>query len=173
MRFKLALTGAGLFGVAAFGIRIAEYLYTLDGEGYYTTAPLAAVLSLTLTAVLAGAVLFLLGCSIGLYRKQADGTAICGNSPFLRATLSLLGAAVAVNGILLLIGRNAPLDLITALATLAGAIGFLGMANLPKYTDLFALLPPVWLCLQTVHYFFEGNRNKFNGFCFLFPILHL
>lgn len=158
MRFKLARIGAGVFALGALGIRIAEYLYTLDGEGYYTTAPLATTLNWALTAVLAAAVAFLLLCGVGLFHRQAEGSAVCGSTAFARIVLALMGAAVAVKGVLLLMGASSTINTVTAVAALAAAIGFLGMANSPKHTDVLAILPAIWLCLQTVHYFWDTYK---------------
>ena len=157
MRLKLAKWGAVVLGLGAVALRIAEYLYTVDEEGYYKNIPLADPLNRALTGVLLAAVVFLIGCGIGLFKKPAAG-AMGYDTPAVRISLSFCGLAAFIHGILTLASAAGTLDQLCGIGALLGGIGLVAIALQGTLALYFGIFPTLWLCLQTVRYFWQTYK---------------
>ena len=166
MKYKITTWGAVLLGLVAGGIRVAQYLFTLDGEGAFDlNTPLAGRQSQLLTLLLCVGVLFVLVMSFFDRNEEAHLSTLYGNGLTHRLLFGLVGLILLVVGGITLAQAVPHMDragIISGGSALLGAIGWLGMLHSPKRAGLMSVLPVLWAIVQLVQCFWRTYKYVHN-----------
>lgn len=159
MKNKQGFYGAAAIGGAAGVLRVLQYIFTIDQEGYYARSGFSSFLSGMLIGILAVGVLW--SFFSGRSQKQAVSFGILPKrNPLEQICFALLGGTALINGLVQLIGSGgSALPALAGLLMLAGGAGWLLLAAKgSRAPALIGLLPVLQLAALLLVYFRETYK---------------
>ncbi|MBQ7035865.1 MAG: hypothetical protein IJN34_09045 [Clostridia bacterium] len=164
MKTKTCLIGALSIGLAAGVTRILQYIFTIGPKGFYLHTPLADVLSIVLTALLAVGVIWCLIYGFSGSKEEACYSVLFRTKTkfnFFFFTVGLQSLVGCVIGIRNYLDTKSPLQLIVATLCLLGGIAWLIIDRKTvkgARVGLIAVLPVVHLGAVIIDYFWQTYK---------------
>ena len=166
MKTKTCLIGALSIGLAAGVTRILQYIFTIGPNGFYLHTPLADVLSIVLTALLAVGVIWCLIYGFSGSKEGASYSAILLTNPknkfnFFFIMVGVYSFSGCLHGIGNYLDTKSPLQLVVAALCLLGGIAWIiidrkTVKGAP--IGLIAVLPVVHLGAMIIDYFWQTYK---------------
>lgn len=159
MKMKQGFIGAGVIGLLAGVLRVVQYIFTIDNEGYYKTGALSGFLGGMLVGLLAAGLVWSLLCGAAQKKKLVSCDDLFGGSRWASVCFAVIGISALFEGLVRLLTAHTGLFLLAAVLMMAGGLCWVVLAFIPnRLPALLGLLPIAQMGTAVLLYFAETYK---------------
>jgi hypothetical protein len=159
MKMKQGFIGAGIIGLVAGVLRVIQYIFTIDREGYYKAGALPGLLSGMLVGLLAAGLVWSLLCGAAQKKELVLCESLFTASRPAPICFAAIGIFAFFEGLMRLLTAFNGLLTLAAVVMMAGGICWVALAFIPRRLPaLLGLLPVAQMGASVLLYFAETYK---------------